>query len=505
MAVLELITENTGTVLLFVVTLVVLLLYQNARRPAGFPPGPPALPIIGNVLTFRSSEQIYKIFQRLAEQYGRIFSLKLGSFWVIVLNDVEDIREALIKQPIAFAGRPNLYTTSIVTDGFQDIAFSDYSPDWQLHRKIGHAALRHFASGEKLNKLVHSVLPGFAKVLDQSAGKPLDLKDVIDRSIYIVLANMCYGKSHDFDDPFLTKWFALNKRAQELVGGGLPRDYIHSLRYLPLSSREKRVKELSKESLDYIYDEFKGHRDSFKPDNIRDLFDSLIAAQQEDAAETGSNANFLTDTRVIQTVADLFGAGTGTTIPALYWAVAVMIEHPQILERVTKEIDTVIGPDRLPCLSDRSSMPYTEATLMEINRYGVVSPIGLPKSVTKDTVFRGFTIPKDTMVVLNVWAVHYDHKHWDEPNKFKPERFLDESGTKLVKPPASFMPFGVGRRSCIGENFARGEIFILFCWLVGRYSLSKVPGREDESLLTLDLKGPLNHEPRPFEIIVRKK
>ena len=69
-----------------------------------------------------------------------------------------------------------------------------------------------------------------------------------------------------------------------------------------------------------------------------------------------------------------------------------MMEHPDILERVTSEIDAVIGPDRLPCLSDRGSMPYTEATLMEAHRYGIVAPIGLPKSVTQDTVFRKYWI-----------------------------------------------------------------------------------------------------------------
>ncbi|XP_038067063.1 steroid 17-alpha-hydroxylase/17,20 lyase-like [Patiria miniata] len=506
MAVAELIAENAGTLLLFLVTLVVILLYQNTRRPTGFPPGPPALPIIGNVLTFRSSEPIYHIFGRLAEQYGRIFSLKLGSFWVIVLNDIEDIREALIKQPIAFAGRPNLYTTQIATEGFQDIAFTDYGPDWQLHRKIGNAALRHFASGDKLDKLVHGVLPGVAKVLDRSVGKALDLKDVIDRFIYIVLANMCYGKGYDFDDPLLTEWFALNKELQQVLGGGLPRDFIHSLKCLPLTSREKQLKELVDKGLEFVYKEFKGHRDTFDPNNIRDLFDSLIAAQKEDAEETGSKAEFLTDVRVIQTVNDMFGAGTGTTIPTLYWAIAIMIEHPEILERVTKEIDEVIGQDRLPSLSDRGSMPYTEATLMEVNRYGSVSVIGLPKSVTKDTTFRGFTIPKDTMVLLNLKGVHFDQRHWDEPHQFKPERFLDESGTHMIKPPASFVPFSIGRRSCIGENFAKGEIFLVFCWLFGRYSFAKVPGRESESLLQLNMDlGSFANEPKPFEVIVSKK
>ncbi|XP_033631960.1 cytochrome P450 1A1-like [Asterias rubens] len=508
MAVAELISENTVTVLLFMVTLVVLLLVQNARRPSGFPPGPPALPIIGNVLEFRSRERIHQTFLRLSQKYGRLFSLKLGSFWVIVLNDAEDIRQAVVKQPVEFAGRPLLHSTSIFTEGYKDIAFSDYNPEWSIHRKLGHSALRHFAQGVKVDKLTQGILPSVAEVLDGSLGKPFDIKPVIDRSIFIILARMCYGKSYKFDDQQLTKWFDLNKEIQVVLGGGLPRDFIHSLKYLPRLPKEKAFRKLTEESLRFTYDEFDGHRESFDPDNIRDLFDSLIAAQKEAIAEGGSTkltAEFLTDARITQTVADMFGAGTGTTIPTLLWAIAIMIEHPHILQRVSKEIDEVIGQDRLPCISDRGSMPYTEAFLLEVNRFGSVGPVGLPKSVTKDTTLFGYKLPKDTMVMLNMWAAHYDPKYWDEPTKFNPERFLDESGAVLTRLPAAYMPFGLGPRACIGENFAKGEIFILICWLFGHYSFSKVPGKEDESLFVLDEVLGFSHELAPYEIIVNKR
>ncbi len=110
------------------------------------------------------------------------------------------------------------------------------------------------------------------------------------------------------------------------------------------------------------------------------------------------------------------------------------------------------------------------------------------------------------MVMVNAWAAHYDPKYWDEPTKFKPERFLDESGTYVIsRLPAAYMPFGLGRRACIGENFAKGEIFILFCWLFANYSFSKVPGKEDESLFVLDEVNGFSHELASYEIIVNKR
>ena len=86
------------------------------------------------------------------------------------------------------------------------------------------------------------------------------------------------------------------------------------------------------------------------------------------------------------------------------------------------------------------------------------------------------------------------------------ERFMDESGTHFIsRLPTAYMPFGLGRRSCIGENFAKGEIFVMFCWLFSHYSFSKVPGKEQESLFILDDVSGFSHELAPYEIIVRKR
>ena len=83
---------------------------------------------------------------------------------------------------------------------------------------------------------------------------------------------------------------------------------------------------------------------------------------------------------------------------------------------------------------------------------------------------------------------------------------MDESGTHFIsKLPTAYMPFGLGRRSCIGENFAKGEIFVMFCWLFSNYSFSKVPGKEQESLFKFEIVSSFANELAPYEIILRKR
>ena len=105
-----------------------------------------------------------------------------------------------------------------------------------------------------------------------------------------------------------------------------------------------------------------------------------------------------------------------------------MLHNPDVQSKVHQEIDAVIGQGRLPRLSDRVHMPYTEATILETQRMGDIVPLGIFHATTEDTVFRGCSIPKGTWVMPHFYAVHRDPKLWEDPYKFDPTRFLDAEG-----------------------------------------------------------------------------
>lgn len=144
-------------------------------------------------------------------------------------------------------------------------------------------------------------------------------------------------------------------------------------------------------------------------------------------------------------------------------------------EKVQGEIDAVIGRDRVPSLTDKGCLPFTEATIMEVQRMTVVVPLAIPHMASETTVFRGYTIPKGTVVIPNLWSVHRDPSVWDTPDDFNPSRFLDEQGKLMRK--EYFIPFGIGRRVCMGEQLAKMELFLMFTNLMQAFTFRLPNGK----------------------------
>ena len=123
----------------------------------------------------------------------------------------------------------------------------------------------------------------------------------------------------------------------------------------------------------------------------------------------------------------------------------------------------MIGLERCPAINDKAKMPYTEAAIMESLRLANIIPIIMPHNCLEECVFEGFRIPKDTRILVNLWSVNRDKTLWDEPEVFRPERFLDDDGNLLPpehKTRQAWLLFGVGRRNCVGEVMARTRMFL---------------------------------------------
>jgi len=168
---------------------------------------------------------------------------------------------------------------------------------------------------------------------------------------------------------------------------------------------------------------------------------------------------------------DLFAAGAETTSNTLEFAMLYMILNPKVQERVQAEIDQVVGRSRPPSLLDKSQMPYTEATLLEVQRMANVLPI-IVRGNTEETKLGAYTVPKGTVAVLNTYSMHLSDTLWDEPHVFKPERFLD-SKTGTVINAHKILPFGLGKRVCLGEVLARATLFSFFTSVLQKYTLEK--------------------------------
>ena len=156
--------------------------------------------------------------------------------------------------------------------------------------------------------------------------------------------------------------------------------------------------------------------------------------------------------------------------------------------KIHDELDRVAGKDRLPSWKDVENMPYLQATFSEVLRKSGPVPVTGATAIRNGTL-AGYHIPKGTTVIINIKEIHHDPTEWPEPDKFKPERFLDSEG-KFVGWTAkhAFMPFGLGRRECLGQLFAKIVMFTFTSTLLQRYKIELPEGAEKPTTRPMGLQ-----------------
>lgn len=187
-------------------------------------------------------------------------------------------------------------------------------------------------------------------------------------------------------------------------------------------------------------------------------------------------------------------AGTDTSLHIIEFAMAELLHNPDIMKRAQEELDKVVGKDKVVEECHISKLPYILAIMKETLRLHTIIPLLVPRRPSQTTVVGGFTIPKDSKVFINAWAIHRNPNVWENPLEFDPDRFLDKSydfnGNDF-----NYFPFGSGRRICAG--MAMGERVVLYNLATFLHSFDwKIPqGKrvelEEKFGIVLELKHPL--------------
>ncbi|XP_054165687.1 steroid 17-alpha-hydroxylase/17,20 lyase-like [Oppia nitens] len=234
--------------------------------------------------------------------------------------------------------------------------------------------------------------------------------------------------------------------------------FIPAIRFLNKSFADKQ-NQTFKQFIDNMKQKFMNHYNEYDPSVCRDFCDSLIAAKEEAIRESKESAPYLADKSLVMAIFDLFFAGTDTSQLTFLWMLLFMSYYPQTQKQLRQEIDTQIG-DRLPTHEDRQQCHYVMAFITETLRFRNVAPIGVPHRAVVRTKVGDYTLQKDTTVVLLQSVIMTDDNYWPNANKFTPERFLS-NGKYINSRSKAFIPFGVGRRVCLGEKLAIADLFLV--------------------------------------------
>ncbi|XP_073504167.1 cytochrome P450 2K1-like isoform X1 [Phyllobates terribilis] len=447
------------------------------KSTANMPPGPIPLPVIGN-LNLVDLKRPHESLMELSEKYGEIFTLHFGPNKKVILAGYKMIKEALVTQAEDFGQRAIAPIFDVFSNG-HGISFSN-GEVWKSMRRFTISTLRDFGMGKKsVEARIQDELMPLIESFKSYKGKPFNTDLLINSAVSNVICPIIFGKRFEYDDPTFQKLIKMLAENDILIG--TPKVMLYN--YYPflgsLLGLHKKVQQNIQDLRGFISQCLMNRRLDFDTNDITGYIDAYLMKQEQESSKAETYFN---EENLLTCVRDLFSAGTVTVSITIYWGILLMMKYPEIQKRVQDEIKTHIKPGQLPTVEDRKKMPYTDAVIHEIQRFGNVVPLNVSRSTPTDVYFRGYLIPKGTEVMPFLTSVLYDKTQWKTPYDFNPNHFLDENG-KFVRHDA-FMPFSVGRRACAGEALAKMELFLFFTGLLQAFTFYPPPGvsREDLNL-----------------------
>jgi cytochrome P450 family 2 subfamily J len=448
--------------------IIFLAIYLWSHRPdPRLPPFPRTpLPIVGNL--FHLEEDSRKQFKTWRKQCGDIFSVNAVGTQIVVLNGFDVIKEALVKKADYFSDRPPVFFDEATGFPGKGVMFSS-GHNWKENRSVALTILRQFGMGKNiLAEKIQEEVSAYVDFLASKKGQPVDIKIFNTISSSNIICSIIIGHRFEYDDSEFQKMIGhLNSLALEQTNTSLI-NFISWLKYLPGDLFKAKKLTRSTIAIFQMLQKFvreKGCNTVESED--AEHFIQAYQVERNKKQKTGASTE-LDDDSLAKVIMDLFDAGTETTSTTMYWFVLYMLNYPDVQEKVYTELKEVIGTERLPNMQDRSQMPYLNAAILETQRLGSIVPLSLPHKCAEDVTLRGYLIPKGTLVIPNLDSVLHDKALWGEDvMTFKPERFLDANGK--VQDREELIPFGIGRRLCLGDAMAKMELFLFATNLVQRF------------------------------------
>lgn len=460
-------------VLFFIIFLLLAKVFYNQKenKNKNFPPGPKCLPIIGNLHIF-DIKNPSKTFTQLSNKFGPVFSVQLGMQKVVVLYGYDAVKDAFVNHAEEFSERADIPIFTETSKG-HGIVFSN-GENWKVMRRFTISKLKDFGMGKKsLEDRINEESDLLVKMFKSYGGRPFENTSIINTAVANVIVSILLGHRYDYGDPTILKLMSLVNENFKILGSpmiALYNMYPNVIRWLPGGHRTVFKNNL--ELLNFIRETFTRQKSRLDVNHQGNLIDAFLIKQLENNPES---ERYFHNDNLAMLVSNLFVAGMETTSTTLRWGFLLMMKYPEIQKNVQREIEQVIGLCQ-PQIEHRKQMPYTDAVIHEIQRFGNIIPAIAPHATTKDVILRGYSLPKGTHVLPLLDSVLKDKNYFEKPDEFYPEHFLNSQG-HFVKNEA-FLPFSAGKRRCAGENLARAELFLFFTSLLQNFTFQAPPGTE---------------------------
>ncbi|GJM98135.1 hypothetical protein PR202_ga15115 [Eleusine coracana subsp. coracana] len=486
-------------VLLLVVILVYLaqiLIRQRQRQrkstfTAPLPPGPFPWPVVGNLPEMLLTEQPpFRWIHSVMREMGAddIACVKLGGVHVIPITCPKIAREVLKTQDANFASRPLAFAFSTFSGGYRSAVLSPFGDQWKKMRRVLSADIvcpsrhrwLHDKRADEADNLTGYV---YNKARRSAGASGVDVRHIARHYCGNVIRRLLFNRRYFGEEPaqgdggpgplevqHVEAVFA----SVELICAFSVSDYLPWLLGLDLDGHEKDVKEANKivnRLHDRVIDERWRQWKGGEKQEVEDLLDVLITLKD------AKGRPLLTIEEVKAQSQEITLAAMDNPSNAVEWALAELVSNPELLEKAVKEMDHVVGRDRLVQESDIPRLNYLKACIREAFRLHPVAPFNVPHVALAETTVAGYRVPEGSHVLLSRVGLGRNPAVWDEPLRFNPDRHIVATAeVTLAENDLRFISFSTGRRGCIAVQLGSAMSVMLFGRLLQGFTWSKPAG-----------------------------
>ncbi|XP_028772132.1 cytochrome P450 CYP736A12-like isoform X2 [Neltuma alba] len=442
------------------------------------PPGPLALPIIGNLHLLGTLP--HRNLQSLANKYGPIMYLRLGQIPTIVVSSPEAAELFLKTYDPVFANRIHTQATDYLFYGSKGVAFSEYGSYWRDMKKLSIQHLFSASNHELFGHLRGKELRIMVKSLENAAtmGGVVDISEKVHGLLEDIVYMMILGRNKD--DQFDLK--LLISEALRLAGAFNLADVVPWLGAFDLQGLRHRCKEISK-ALDQLFEKIiKEHeeaRNSHKDGKNEDYIDILLSLMHQPMDDEQTHQ--ITRDDIKANILSLISGAYETSAISVEWTLSELCRNPRVMKNLQDELEIVVGMNRMVEEMDLSELNYLNLVVKENFRLHPVTPF-IPRASAKDVMVGEYYIEKKSRILVNLWGLGRNPQIWsDNADVFYPERFLNNN-IDLQGHDFQFLPFGSGRRKCFGMQLGQTTVKLVVAQLAHCFNWELPSGMKPDDL-----------------------
>ncbi|KAI0643150.1 CyP450 monooxygenase [Trametes meyenii] len=432
-----------------------LLRCKARKRGLSLPPGPPRLPIVGNLLNMPKIKP-WEGYRSIRKIYGDITYLQVFAQPIVIIGKVALATEYLEKHSANTSDRPSNPVFELSGQDF-NFAFMPYGEWWRRHRRTLWQHFHRRAATKYQPTQKNKTLEFLYKLLKTPSRLDTHLKTLFTSTLLKIVYDV---DAVDEDDEHARLADEAIEGIRLSTPGGFAVEVLPFLRHVPAwvpgAGFQSLLAQCKASNERLIHVLFDGAKESMRCGGLG----PCLAGDMLFQGPIDSPSDPTLDQVFKNVCAVTFEAGADTTFIALQAVFVALALHPSVQKKAQDELDALVGPSRLPDFSDGDALVYTNALIKEVLRWHTITPLGMPHRVINDDEFCGHFIPAGTMVFANIWDMMHDPDVYEHPDEFRPERFI--RGDKLdatAQDPFSIV-FGFGRRICPGRHYAYNSLFI---------------------------------------------